>query len=248
MERRAFPGDIRILVSSELERRGFLAAFTERDGGISSGPYSSLNLGTGTGDETEAVRENRRKVTEALGVAQLVVARQVHGTAVAAVHRPDADVGEADALTTSSRSIPLGITTADCVALALASEREGRLAAVHVGWRGLAAGIVQAALRLFEAPAHVAAAIGPAIGPCHYEVGPEVVDAVSRGTDGAASVHRSGAGLRLDIPSTVESLLRGGGAAAVEGAEVCTACEPLRFFSHRRDGQTGRQALVAVRL
>ena len=248
MERRAFSGDIRILVSSELERRGFLAAFTERGGGISSAPYSSLNLGTGIGDAPDAVRENRRRVTEALGVTHLVTARQVHGAAVVSVDRPEADLGDADGLTTRSRSIPLGITTADCVAVALASEREGRLAAIHVGWRGLAAGLVQAALRLFEAPAEVAAAIGPAVGPCHYEVGPEVVEAVNAGTNGAASVQRAHGGYRLDIPATVERLLRDGGATAVERADACTACDSLRFFSHRRDGRTGRQALVAVRL
>jgi YfiH family protein len=248
VERREFPGEIRALVSTELERRGFLAAFTERTGGASLRPYSSLNLGAETGDAAAAIDENRRRLREALVVGDLATARQVHGSDVARVERAGAELGECDALTTSLRSIPLAIMTADCVPLALASEREGRLAAVHVGWRGLASGLVQIAIGLFEAPSEIVAAIGPAIGPCHYEVGSGVVDAVRRGTRGVASVKRAEERPRLDIPATVESVLRYGGVAAVDRVDACTACESLRFFSHRRDGPTGRQALVAMRL
>jgi YfiH family protein len=248
VEHRALPGDIRALVSSELERRGFLAAFTERTGGSSQGPYSSLNLGAETGDVPAAVAENRGRLTEVLGVGELTMARQVHGTGVVRVERAGQDLAAADALVTSIRSVPLAIMTADCVPLALASERDGRLAAVHIGWRGLASGLVQIAVGLFGAPTEVVAAIGPAIGPCHYDVGPEVVEAVRHGTEGLARVEWAEGRSRLDIPATVESLLRRAGLAAVDRAKACTACEPLRFFSHRRDGTTGRQALVAVRL
>lgn len=181
-------------------------------------------------------------------MGELALARQVHGTRVIPVEGSGSELGDADALVTSARGVPLAILTADCVPLALASEREGRLAAVHIGWRGLAAGLVPAAVGSFEAPADLAAAIGPAIGPCHYEVGPEVVEAVRAGTGGSAIVEDVSGRISLDIPGTVERLLRELGVPVVEAAGACTACEPLRFFSHRRDGRTGRQALVATRM
>ncbi len=252
MEPRAFPGDIRVLVSSILERRGFLAAFTERTGGASSAPYSSLNLGAQTGDAPATIEENRSRVAAALGVGTLVSVRQVHGTDALRVDdsapAPDTADAEADALLTSIRSIPLAVTVADCVPLALASAHEGRLAAVHVGWRGLAQGIVQRIARLFADPGEVVAAIGPAIGPCHYEVGPEVVMAVSRGAGEAVRTNGPGDRSRLDLGGTIEGALRREGLKEMDRAGECTACEPLRFFSHRRDQETGRQALVALRL
>lgn len=247
MERRVFPGDIRALVSEELERRGFLAAFTERTGGASETPYSSLNLGSEVGDPPRAVLENRRRLGAVLGVGELVAARQVHGITVRRVAGHEA-AEEADALVTRRRALPLAIMTADCLPVALASEAEGTVAAVHVGWRGLAAGIVQQGVSLFREPGEVVAALGPAIGPCHYEVGREVVEAV-RQEVGEAIVTDSAAGRSmLDLAATVEWLLRQLGAQVVESAGLCTACETGRFFSHRRDGVTGRQALVAVRL
>ena len=247
MERRVFPGGIRALVSEELERRGFLAAFTERTGGASDAPYSSLNLGSEVGDAPEAVLENRARLRAALGIGELAAARQVHGVAVRRVAGGHEGAAEADALVTGRRGLPLAITTADCLPVAFASEVEGTVAAVHVGWRGLAAGIVQQGMSLFREPREVVAALGPAIGPCHYEVGPEVVEAV-RGAAGEAVVARSsGDRFMLDLGATVEGILRERG-AKVERVGVCTACEPRRFFSHRRDGVTGRQALVTVRL
>lgn len=252
VEPRALSGDIRILVSSILERRGFLAAFTERTGGTSAPPHASLNLGAQTGDTPGAVEENRSRVVAALGTGPLVAARQVHGTAVlhvaGAVPDPGTALGEADALVTSLRSVPLAVMTADCVPLALASEREGLFAVIHIGWRGLALGIVQRAVRLFADPGEVAAAIGPAIGPCHYEVGPEVVDEVRRGAGEIVSTTESADRARLDLAGTVERVIRSGGLTDVDRAGECTACEPLRFFSHRRDRETGRQALIAMRL
>ena len=248
MESRAFPGDIRALVSPRLERRGFLAAFTERTGGTSDPPYASLNLGAETGDDIAAVRENRGRLEGVLGLGPLRTARQVHGNTVARVRGRGADLGEADALTTRLPSLGIAVMTADCVPLALASEAEGRVAAVHLGWRGLAAGLVQAAVSRFEAPSRVVAAIGPAIGPCHYEVGPEVVEEVRRGTEGLVSVKEGKPGPRLDLGETVQQVLQRMRVSEVDRADPCTACEPSRFFSHRRDGVTGRQALVAVRL
>jgi copper oxidase (laccase) domain-containing protein len=106
--------------------------------------------------------------------------------------------------------------------------------------------VIGAAVNRFPDPSAVLAVIGPAVEPDHYEVGDEVVAAVTRVAPGAA-VLRAGGGQRLDLPATVARMLSGSGVRVVERARVCTACEPTRFFSHRRDGPTGRQALVAFR-
>lgn len=249
MERRTLKGRIRALVSAKLEDLGFLAAFTERTGGLSEPPFSSLNLGAHVRDLPERVRGNRGLMSDALGVGDLRTVRQVHGTGVLEVRgggghaRPE----EADALHTLEREVPLAVFVADCVPLALASGHEGRIAAVHAGWRGLASGILDSALAAFSRPSSVAAAIGPAIGRCHYEVGREVVEAIEAHI-GVAVADDAGTRSRLDLGATVEAALLRKGVATVERAEVCTACEPDRFFSHRRDRRTGRQALVAMRL
>jgi polyphenol oxidase len=252
LERRRLTGEIWALVSPALERLGVLAAFTERTGGASTGPFASLNLALGTGDEGAAVAANRERLSTALGIAELVTARQVHGDRLHEVEAPvdgDRETPEADGLTTRSSGLPLTILIADCVPLVLASAREGAVAAVHVGWRGLSAGLVQRAVGSFSRPDGLQAAIGPSIGPCHYEVGEDVVQAVQAGTHGEARLRPLPGQLpRLDLPGTVEAVLRREGVGEVERAPECTACEPLRFFSHRRDGRTGRQALVAVRL
>lgn len=249
MERRTLKGRIRALVSPELEGLGFLAAFTERTGGLSEPPFSSLNLGSQVDDPPERVRGNRGLLSDALGVGELRTVRQVHGTGVREVRGggDHTEPEEADALHTLEREVPLSVFVADCVPLALASGRDGRIAAVHAGWRGLASGILDSALAAFSQPSSVAAAIGPAIGRCHYEVGREVVEAVEAST-GVAIADEAGTRPRLDLASTVEAALLRRGVPTVERAEVCTACEPDRFFSHRRDRLTGRQALVAMRL
>jgi hypothetical protein len=250
LERRRLKADLHALVSPELEGLGFLVAFTERTGGVSSGQFWSLNLGAETGDHPDLVRENRRRARLALGVAELVSVRQVHGTRFLSVRGPASNAGSpvGDGLITRAGGVPLTVMVADCVPLVLASRAEEMLVAVHVGWRGLAAGIVPIALRCFTAPSRVSAAIGPSVGPCHYEVGNEVVDKVLTGTEGKAVRTDDEPNPRLDLAGTVEAVLRGGGVPMVDRAEECTACEPARFFSHRRDGTTGRQAVVAVRL
>ncbi|MGH2691925.1 MAG: peptidoglycan editing factor PgeF [Actinomycetota bacterium] len=237
-------------MSLELEDRGFLVAFTERTGGLSPAPFSSLNLGAETGDDPDLVGENRRRLGEALGIQGIVSARQVHGTRLEPVERATGSGprNEADGLTTRARGVPLAVMVGDCVPLALASGPEQALATVHIGWRGLAAGIVQKAVGSFSEPSRIMASIGPSIGPCHYEVGREVLDSVREGTQGLAVVVESRSRPRLDLARTVEAALRRCGVAHIDRADECTACEPTRFFSHRRDGRTGRQALVAMRL
>lgn len=248
MQRRALKSQVHALISTELERRGFLAAFTERTGGVSNGRYASLNLGLETGDGEALVERNRALVSEALGVEDVAAVRQVHGTRLVEVEDVSGSVPDADGLTTSARRVPLAVMVADCVPLALASDLDGAVCAAHVGWRGLASGMVPNAVKNFSDPTRIVAAIGPSIGPCHYEVGPEVVEAVAEGTGGDAVVLEAGPRPRLDLGRTVEASLRRLGVPRVERAHECTACEPARFFSHRRDGTTGRQALVAMRL
>jgi YfiH family protein len=254
VERRRLDGDIRALVSTTLERRGVLAAFTERTGGMSSSPFDSLNLGFRTGDRPERVARNRALVAGALAIPPFTVGRQVHGTRLARVGRaragagfadPAGEISGTDGLAVTVPGLPVAILVADCVPVVLASE--DRMLAAHIGWRGVAGGILGRAVRSFRATPS-AAAIGPAIGPCHYEVGEDVASAVDAGADGGARVERRAGRTFLDLPGTVAGVLRAAGIGAVDRASECTACEEGRFFSHRRDSRTGRQAGVAMRL
>ncbi|HEX2025258.1 MAG TPA: peptidoglycan editing factor PgeF [Actinomycetota bacterium] len=248
----ATPDDVRVLVASNLTRRGVRAAFLERTGGISAPPFDTLNLGFGTGDDLEAVRVNRRRASGALDVSAFATARQVHGSDVAEVDRARAGAGfddpssalpPADILTTRVPGVALGTLVADCLPVVLGAA--GRLASVHAGWRGVAGGVLPRAVSLFDAPRSVAAWIGPGIGPCHYEVGPEVIAAVEASTGAAVQRRRNGRTF-LDLRATAAGQLRGLGVADIEVVDECTACSPDRFFSHRRDGMTGRHASVAV--
>lgn len=245
-----------VLVPTTLEAAGFLAAFTERSGGVSDGPYRGLNLGTATGDAPAAVVENRSRVCRALDIAPFALARQVHGAGVVRVGPGRAGAGfdggapvaEADVLTSASPNVALAVLAADCVPVVLADPDTGRVAVAHAGWRGFAAGVLAAAVAAFPQPARLRAAVGPAIGPDHYEVGEDVAFAVSASSPAGARVRRAGGRVFLDLPGTAEDVLREIGVGSVERAEVCTACEADRFYSHRRDGgRTGRQAVVAMR-
>jgi polyphenol oxidase len=257
VERRRLTRGIHAVVSTALGGKGFLAAFTERNGGVSESPYRSLNLGFHTGDRPEDVAENRQRAVAALEVPPFASAEQVHGAAVVRVGEARAGAGfegnrdevpGADALAVTRGRLPIAVLAADCLPIALASPSEGRVVAVHAGWRGLAAGILDRAVGMFEAPSRVVAAIGPAIGPCHYEVGEDVALAVAAGSTGGVVTERRDGRLFLDLPGTASRILRAVGVRSVERADLCTACESRRFFSHRRDGVTGRQALIAMRM
>jgi hypothetical protein len=243
-----------VLVAPGLERRGVLAAFPERAGGESEPPFHALNMGFRTGDELERVLANRFRAVAALDVPPFAVARQVHGTdrelvsgsaAGAGFDDPDTALGPADVLVTAERDLPLAVLVADCLPIVLASD--DLLVMVHAGWRGLASGILARAASQFRDRAAVSAVMGPAVGPCHYQVGPEVVAAVEAGSPGGAVVERHDGSVALDLRRTAVRGLAVEGIRGVEAAEVCTACEPERFYSHRRDGRTGRHAMVAMR-
>jgi YfiH family protein len=226
----------------EAELPGATAAFTCRLGGVSEGPFESLNLGILTGDRSESVLANRARAATALGIdpARVLMARQVHAAEVEWRSGPDPgrvyaagvpSSTEADGQATGDRgAVPL-VLVADCLPVALAGERG--IAMIHCGWRGLAAGIVARGVQAIGA---IAAAVGPGIGPCCYEVGEEVLAAFAGLGPGIA------AGRMLDLPEVTRRLLAQAGVERVEVAGLCTSCNPGLFFSHRRDaGRTGRQ-------
>jgi len=256
LARRTLDG-MAVLLSPRAEADGFLVAFTERSGGVSRGAFDSLNLGLLTEDEPERVSENRSRVCAALGIRPFACGRQVHGGRVervglrragAGFSDPAEAVAGADGLVTSSREVPLSVLVADCVPLALFAPARGVLEVVHAGWRGLASGIVPAALRRLGEPNGVRAAIGPSIGVDHYEVGGKVALAVASASEAPARTRRSGGRLYLDLAATVAADLEERGVRVVEWSGECTACLPDRFFSYRRDGRTGRHALIGAKL
>lgn len=222
---------------------GYEIVFTTRLGGVSEGPYASLNLGRKSGDDVDRVDENRRIACASIGaeVEKLALNHQVHSDrvvqAVAGVR------GErADGLWTDEPGLPILAMSADCLPIALARPHteERAVSVLHVGWRGLLGGIVEAGVRAIGGGTPVAA-IGPGIGPCCYDVGEEVAAPFRErfGDD----VVREG---RLDLWTSAERALRAVGVAQVERFDRCTACEPETFFSHRRDaGRTGRQGVIA---
>jgi YfiH family protein len=219
----------------DLELPGACVRFTTRAGGVSTGPFQSLNLGLLTDDDPEAVAENRRRVAEADALAW---GRQVHGTRVLTVGgaTTPGTAPDADGVVTAARGVRTLALTADCLPVALVAPEA--VAMVHAGWRGLAGGVLAEgadALRALGA-SRIAAAIGPGAGPCCYEVGPEVHAAF--GTSGRT----------IDLKALARERLEAAGVAEVHDCGLCTICDPERFFSHRRDdGVTGRQAGIAWR-
>jgi YfiH family protein len=218
----------------------YVVAFSTRKGGTSEGAYASLNIGLKTADERDRVEENRVRLYEQAGADSGRVSwpRQVHGAGVArAGTRGDA----ADAIWSDTSGEAIVVVTADCVPVALV-RLGGRpaVALAHVGWRGLLAGVVPASVAALGGD-HVAAAVGPGIGPCCYEVEADVADPV-RAAFGFGLV-RNG---RLDLPGAVTRALERAGCVRVDRLDECTACAPRRYFSHRRDGGiTGRQGAIA---
>jgi len=229
----------------EVELPGARAAFSTRCGGVSAGPYESLNLGILTDDRTTHVAENRARLAASLALdpARVVMGWQRHGTEIASwdgppapgrdgYASPGAELREVDGHTTVERSLGLLVLVADCLPVALAGG--GRAAMVHCGWRGLAGGIIERGVALFDEPP--AAAAGPGIGRCCYEVGPEVLEAFAD-LEGVAD------GRMLDLRAVADAELRAAGVASIEHVDLCTSCRPDLFFSHRRDrGVTGRQS------
>lgn len=226
---------------------GVRAGFSTRVGGVSEGDFESLNLGVLTDDETERVLENGRRLSAALGLdpGRIAFGHQVHGGDVQ-MHEswegPPRWSGElapakVDGHATDLADLALMVLVADCAPIALAGP--GGVAMLHGGWRGLAAGIAERGVELVGA---TRAAIGPAIGPCCYEVGEEVLAAFAPLGDGLADRRM------LDLPAVARRLLERAGVAEIDVSDLCTCCNPELLFSHRGSGgRTGRQAGIAWR-
>ncbi len=228
----------------------YRVAFTTRVGGVSEGPFESLNLGMLTADRPENVVENRRRACASAGAdaERATMAWQHHGSRVAkaeprGITTPGTQFDRCDGLWSDEPGQPMMLLTADClpVAIARANGAKPALAVLHVGWQGLLRGIVEAGVEAVGGD-RLTAAIGPGIGPCCYEVKDDVAEPFRRRF--GEEVVREG---RLDLWSSSERALRSAGCEDVERTDLCTFCHPELFFSHRRDrGTTGRQGVVAV--
>lgn len=228
----------------------YRVAFSTRLGGVSEGPFASLNLGKRTGDELERVLENRKRLCAELEIdpARSTMALQQHG-AVAQRAEPrgllsqKTSFPECDALWSEEPGQGMLLVTADClpVAIARTEDEQPALALVHAGWRGLIAGVLESTMRALG-HGKTAAVLGPAIGPCCFEVDEEL---------GARFRRRFGrevvSGGKVDLWLAAEKALESEGCTSVERVEICTSCHPELFFSHRRDqGHTGRQGVIGA--
>jgi purine-nucleoside/S-methyl-5'-thioadenosine phosphorylase / adenosine deaminase len=225
----------------------YRVAYSTRRGGVSEGPYESLNLGLlSTRDDPDRVIENRRLLCAAVGAdaERAAMAWQLHGAQIRrarpiGITRPGTRFEQCDGIWSDEPGQPLALIGADCPLVALwRTEGQPALCLVHAGWAGLLQGALEAGVRALGA-SQVAAAVGPAIGVCCYQVGDDVA-APYRRRFGRAVVSNG----RLDLRAAADRALRDAGCRRVDHVERCTACEPDAFFSHRRDGVTGRQGII----
>lgn len=218
---------------------GYVVAFTTRIGGVSEGIYASMNLTQGTGDDKARVDENRRLACEALGLPaeRLAFNRQVHSPVV---HRARAGVRgtPGDGLWTDEAGLPMLAMSADCLPIAVVRTGEQRaIAVLHAGWRGLSEGVVAAGVEALGVGPK-AAVIGPAVGPCCYDVGVEVSSLFDD------DLTKDG---KLDLWTAAERKLRAVGVERVDRVDLCTRDYPQLFFSHRRDGHArGVQGVIGA--
>jgi YfiH family protein len=232
-------------VSFRVALPGAEVLFSTREGGFSQGAYESLNLGLLTGDDRDLVIRNRRALADVADVEpdDVVMGWQVHATDIKEWEGSDPDTAfldpqgghlKVDGHLTRNSDLAALVLVADCLPVAIAGG--GAVAMLHCGWRGLAGGLIGKAAERMQAEA---AAVGPGIGACCYEVGQEVLDAFVA-CAGVAD------GRMLNLRAIAEQQLRAAGIDRVEHVDYCTSCHPELFFSHRRDnGVTGRQAGIA---
>jgi polyphenol oxidase len=260
-------GDLHLLTWPALAASGARAAVTARSGGVSDGPYATLNLSLSVGDDPARVLENRRRTAAAFGAkpGDFVFARQVHGAGVRVVGEPDAGSGAfglddaidgADALVTTSPAVVLAILTADCLPVVLHDPVAGVLACVHAGWRGTVAGVTAAALAAMQDlgahPSDVVAGLGPGISGDRYQVGPDVHQAVSQafGSAAAAFIRPDAIPDRwlLDVSGANRHALVEAGVPGPQIHVTSRSTGPADsgdFFSDRAARPCGRLALVA---
>jgi len=253
-------GDVRYYQFESLQHSDVVQAVFTRQGGVSPAPYASLNLSISTGDARENVAANRRRAFRALGREPESIADlwQVHSADVVVVDSPLGEDGrspKADALVTDRPEVTLLLRFADCVPILLFDPVRRVIGVVHAGWRGtlLKAPVVAVktmAEHYGSRPADILAGIGPSIGPCHYAIGPEVVEqtrtAFGAEADPLLIPNHS---YHLDLWAANALALRQAGVEQIEISAMCTACRTDEFFSHRGEqAQTGRfGALIALR-
>jgi len=244
------------LECAPLRDAGFVHAFSTRQSGESAEPFDSLDLQRpgAAPERREELERNTRRFLDAVGLPGrgLADAQQVHGKLVL---EPSACglCGSGDALIADAGGPAIGVRSADCVTLLVADQATGRAAAVHAGWRGVVAGVVGAAIRTMSErgsrPVDLIAAVGPAISASRFEVGPEVVGAFVAAGLGDCATPTAGAKAFADLERAVclQAAREGIPGASIHACGCCTAAEPARFFSHRRDaGLTGRMLSVIL--
>jgi polyphenol oxidase len=237
------------------------AVFT-RQGGLSPEPWASLNLGGGVGDERHRIRENRARAFQAVGrdPDSMFDVWQVHSADVVLANAPHPHYNnppefKADAILTDNPAVTLFMRFADCTPILLYDPKKQVVGLVHAGWQGTVKKAAGAAVKMLQAaygsrPADILAAIGPSIGPDHYEIGPDVIEQVRNSFNGASdSLLVSHAGqIHFDLWAANRLALEQAGVGQVEVAGLCTACQPDDWYSHRaQQGKTGRfGALIAL--
>jgi YfiH family protein len=238
-----------ILRSELMPREGIVHGFPPRAGGVSTGKRSSLNLGYRWGDDPENVAENRRRVAAAAGwdAGRLQVTKHVHGTNVWVVGDPLAEGAEFDGLVCSTPGDVLGAFAADCIPILFADPVARVVAAAHAGWRGTVGGVAARVVETMEKrkgarAADVRVALGPSIGACCFEVGPEVVTAFREALGELPGMVVQGPKKEhIDLRVATRAVLERAGVRAehIDDRPPCTRCDEQRFFSFRRDGLEG---------
>ena len=228
------------------------ALMTTRRGGVSAAPFDSFNLRAAVGDDPQAVAANQRLLEQAIGVRPVFL-NQVHAATVARLTAADAQAGAAlhtaDASVTTEPGIGCAVQVADCLPVLFAAPQGRAVGAAHAGWRGLALGVLEATLgAVCEAarcePGELQAWLGAGIGPAHFEVGPDVLEAFGGSVDSPRFVARQPGKWLADLPALARDRLHAAGVRAVSGGDWCTVADASRFFSFRRDRVTGRMAAV----
>ena len=237
------------------------SAFSLRAGGVSEGGYGALNLGTHVGDDLSRVKENRQRLKAMLGLpAEPLWLKQVHGTTVFHARALHGEMAEADAVITKEQGLVLAIQVADCLPILFATDDGRWIGAAHAGWRGLVSGVIEATVSAIQAaamqaadapigPASIQAWLGPCIGRQAFEVGEEVREAfLAAGDPSDAFVANSRGRWQADLVLLAQRRLQRLGITQISGGQWCTASDPERFFSHRREsldgGQSGRMAAL----
>jgi YfiH family protein len=234
-----------MIQAASLTLSGIRHGFFTREGGVSNGPYASLNGGIGSRDEASHVSENRARMAAALGVApdRLLTAYQIHSpdVVVAEAPWPLQARPRADAIVTRTARLAIGVSTADCGPILLADPDAGVIGAAHAGWRGALAGVAEAAVaameRLGADRGRIRAALGPMIRQDNYEVGPDLIARFAAEDQGSGDFFRPAARdghATFDLGGYVAARLARAGVTRIEDLRLCTYAEPARFFSFRR--------------